>query len=122
MREPAELACEIPVRYVRHVFVCIQHRDGGGKPACGDRGGTEILARVEALLAGRPETRTGATGTACLGPCFDGPNAVVYPDGVWYGELEVADASAIVEHLASGTLLTAKVHPWTDDDDDDDVQ
>jgi (2Fe-2S) ferredoxin len=45
----------------------------------------------------------------CLGPCFDGPNAVVYPDGVWYAGLEPDDAAGLADHLASGRVLTAKV-------------
>jgi sirohydrochlorin cobaltochelatase len=48
------------------------------------------------------------TPCACLGPCFDGPNAVVYPDGVWYGALAPEDASALVDHLVDGTILAAK--------------
>jgi (2Fe-2S) ferredoxin len=101
------------VRHRRHVFVCVQHRDGGGKPACGDRGGAEILRRIEGLLIGEAAAgaRVGATGTLCLGPCFDGPNAVVYPDGVWYGGLETADAEAIVRHLVDGAELAAKRLP-----------
>jgi (2Fe-2S) ferredoxin len=48
------------------------------------------------------------TPCGCLGPCFDGPNAVVYPDGVWYGELTVEDADAIVKHLVDGVIYVAK--------------
>ena len=98
------------MRHRRHVFVCVQHRDGGGKPACGDRGGSEILRRIEGLLIGEAVSgaRVGATGAQCLGPCFDGPNAVVYPDGVWYGGLADADAEAIVRHLVDGDVLAAK--------------
>ena len=45
----------------------------------------------------------------CLGPCFDGPNAVVYPDGVWYAGLQPDDAAGIADHLVEGRVLTAKV-------------
>lgn len=48
------------------------------------------------------------TSCGCLGPCFDGPNAVVYPDGVWYGGLSVEDASALADHLATGAVAGAK--------------
>jgi (2Fe-2S) ferredoxin len=48
------------------------------------------------------------TGCACLGPCFDGPNAVVYPDNVWYGGLAEGDADALVDHLVDGTVLAGK--------------
>lgn len=49
-----------------------------------------------------------ATACACLGPCFDGPNAVVYPDDVWYGALDESDADAIVAHLVDGIVHEAK--------------
>src|SRR5258705_13171104 len=65
------------VRYRRHVLVCIQHREGGGKPACGDRGGCEVLTALEKLLIRDPDPEVAVTGTMCLGPCFGGPNAVV---------------------------------------------
>lgn len=42
------------------------------------------------------------TPCGCLGPCFDGPTAVVYPDGVWYGGLTADDAPGLVEHLMTG--------------------
>lgn len=45
----------------------------------------------------------------CLGPCFDGPNAVVYPDGVWYAGLSPDDAAAIVDHLVDGRVHGEKV-------------
>ncbi len=49
------------------------------------------------------------TNCGCLGPCFDGPNAVVYPDGVWYAGLVPGDAAGLADHLASGHVLAAKL-------------
>ncbi len=49
------------------------------------------------------------TSCGCLGPCFDGPNAVVYPDGVWYAGLQPDDAAGIADHLVAGRVLAAKV-------------
>ena len=48
------------------------------------------------------------TACACLGPCFDGPNAVVYPDGVWYGGLDADDAPRLVDHLIDGEVMESK--------------
>ena len=79
-----------------------------GKPACGRRGGVELLAAVQRALVGH-EAR--ATACACLGPCVDGPNAVVYPDGVWYGALDESDADAIVAHLVHGVIGPKRVEP-----------
>ena len=87
------------MEYRRHVFVCTQSRDGG-KPACGDRGGREVLVATESSLLRRPESiGVGVTGTACLGPCFDGPNAVIYPEGRWIGGLTVDDAEQIADDV-----------------------
>ena len=56
------------------------------------------------------------TACACLGPCFDGPNAVVYPDGVWYAGL-VEDDADLIAHLAGGPVVARRVYTWSDDDE-----
>jgi (2Fe-2S) ferredoxin len=39
----------------------------------------------------------------CLGLCKHGPNAVVYPDGVWYLGLQDEDVPEVVgRHLEGG--------------------
>jgi (2Fe-2S) ferredoxin len=90
----------------RHLFVCTNDRSSG-KPACGARGGAEVLAAVQTLLIRRGSDAL-ATGCACLGPCFDGPNAVVYPDGIWYAGLDAGDAEALARHLVDGEVFDAK--------------
>lgn len=56
------------------------------------------------LLARRSALDVLVTACDCLGPCFDGPNAVVYPDGVWYAGLAPADAPALADHLIDGLV------------------
>ena len=92
---------------MRHLFVCT-NTVASGKPACGKRGNVELLARVQRGLVERAATNALATACACLGPCFDGPNGVVSPDGVWYGGLDEDDADALVAHLVDGVILDAK--------------
>jgi (2Fe-2S) ferredoxin len=92
---------------MRHLFVCT-NTNASGKPACGKRGNVDLLAAVQRKLVERSATGALATACACLGPCFDGPNAVLYPDGVWYGALDVSDADALVAHLVDGTVHTSK--------------
>ena len=94
---------------MRHLFVCTNAR-ASGKPACGPRGGDALLAAVhQALLARGGATAARVTACGCLGPCFDGPNAVVYPDGTWYAQLEPGDAGGLVAHLLDGVPLAARV-------------
>ena len=92
---------------MRHLFVCT-NVTSSGKPACGRRGGQDVLAAVQQKLLARRATGVLATACGCLGPCFDGPNAVIYPDGVWYGGLDARDADAIVAHLVDGVVYDAK--------------
>jgi len=92
----------------RHLFVCTNARSSG-KPACGARGSAAIVSAVQNLLLARGATDVLVTPCGCLGPCFDGPNAVVYPDGVWYASLDESDAPSLVAHLVDGTPLSAKV-------------
>ena len=68
-----------------------------------------MLTAVRQILLERRETDVLVTACGCLGPCFDGPNAVVYPDRIWYGKLTVADAAGLVGHLVDGVPLAAKV-------------
>jgi (2Fe-2S) ferredoxin len=92
---------------MRHLFVCT-NGVGSGKPACGRRGGDDLVAAVQHELLARGATGVLVTPCGCLGPCFDGPNAVVYPDGVWYGGLTLEDATALADHLVDGTVHDAK--------------
>jgi (2Fe-2S) ferredoxin len=93
----------------RHLFVCTNTL-AGGKPACGLRGGDAIARAVQTRLVVRGASAL-VTPCGCLGPCFDGPNAVVYPDGVWYGALDEHDADALADHLIIGTVHAAKQVP-----------
>ena len=90
----------------RHLFVCTNPRSSG-KPACGQQG-VDLVAAVQNLLIERGTPEALVTPCGCLGPCFDGPNAVVYPDGVWYANLDVGDATGLVDHLIDGIALEAK--------------
>lgn len=92
---------------MRHLFVCT-NVVASGKPACGKRGGDEFLRAVQRALLARKAAGVIVTPCGCLGPCFDGPNAVVYPDGVWYAGLDERDADAIAAHLVDGIVYEAK--------------
>jgi len=91
----------------RHLFVCTNTR-ASGKPACGLRGGELLVAAVQRVLLERGTPDVLVTPCACLGPCFDGPNAVVYPDAVWYGGLTATDAERLVDHLVDGVVLAER--------------
>jgi (2Fe-2S) ferredoxin len=89
----------------RHFFVCDNARPAGGKPSCGASGSGEILSALQEGLGRHPELwgRIAVTPSGCLGPCFEGPTVVVYPEAVWYVGVTVADVPEIVEqHMRDG--------------------
>jgi (2Fe-2S) ferredoxin len=48
------------------------------------------------------------TNTGCFGICDKGPIAVVYPEGIWYGNLDEDKVEEICEkHLEGGVPVDA---------------
>jgi (2Fe-2S) ferredoxin len=106
-----------PGRFDRHVFVCVHAREIGGKPSCGARGGVAVHAGFIDAVAADPALsgRVAVTETGCLGPCFDGPNVVVYPEGVWYAGVTGEEVDRIVDqHLRHGHAVKALEREWDD--------
>lgn len=101
-----------------HVFICQNERPPAApKPSCGSRGGREI-AQAFAEILGRNEDLWGkvaVTGCGCLGPCFEGPSIVVYPEGTWYAGVRPEDVEEIVNsHLREGTPVKRLVYNFPD--------
>ncbi len=89
----------------RHLFVCRRHRDPQeGKPSCDTNGSAAVYEAFKREIEERNLWDTvQLTGTQCLGYCYQGPIAVVYPEGFWYERLAVEDVPRIVEeHLVGG--------------------
>jgi len=91
--------------FERHVFVCQNVRPAGApRPSCTSDGKSELFTQLQqftkaADLGGK--VRINKAG--CLDQCEHGPTVVVYPEAIWYGNVQAADAEAIVtEHLVGG--------------------
>ena len=94
--------------YSRHLLVCT------GSFCSPDRGGRALYALLpallerEGLLFGPSRVKRGET--PCLGVCSGGPIVVVYPEGVWYGEVTPRLLERIVvEHLKGGRVIDEAV-------------
>jgi len=89
-----------------HVFVCTNARAEGGRPACAGRGSAAVQsALVDEILRRGLGPDLPITHSGCLGPCWEGPNLVIYPDGVFYTGVTPDDVGAIADHLAGGPLV-----------------
>lgn len=89
----------------RHVFVCLNERPPGHpKGSCSARGGSALLDEFNRLIQERQAFgRILATRSGCLKPCELGANVLVYPEGVMYVGVTVADVVEIFDqHLLGG--------------------
>jgi (2Fe-2S) ferredoxin len=82
-----------------HVFVCTTV----GRHHCGGLGSERILLRLRDRLEHRGLTHVRTTRMGCNQQHHQGPVLIVYPDGVWYGNLRVEDVDEIIDdHLVGG--------------------
>jgi toluene monooxygenase system ferredoxin subunit len=86
-------------QYDRHVFVCTSGE------TCPTQGDTERFVKVlrdGARQAGRQvEVRINKAG--CFSQCGHGPMIVVYPENVWYADVQESDLAEILSsHILGG--------------------
>ena len=93
------------IQYSHHIFVCINQRPPGHlKGDCSSKGSREIFQKFQEEVEKRQLwERVAVNGTTCLGPCNLGASVVVYPEGIWYGQVGVKDVEEIVDqHIVGG--------------------
>ena len=95
----------------RHVFVC------NGK-SCSQVGSAEVKAEFERILEAKglrqgkeskgrnPMGQIVLTDCGSVGFCSIGVAVLVYPEGVWYGQVQAKDVPEIIEeHLEKGNVV-----------------
>ncbi len=100
--------------YERHVFTCVNERDGSdARGCCMERGGDDVAAWFKAEVKERGwKGRIRANRAGCLDVCEFGPAVVVYPEQVWYSPATQEDVKAICDrHLANGDIVTELLIP-----------
>lgn len=88
------------MKYQKHVFICTNQKEAP-KKCCGKEHGLALVDAFKQSLKEKglaPQIRAQQTG--CLDVCAFGPALVVYPEGVFYGNVQLSDVEEIVEkHL-----------------------
>ena len=87
------------MRYTKHIFICINEREEGApRRSCGKEHGEAIAAQFKELIQeNKLRTKVRAQRSSCLDICEQGPTMVVYPEGVFYGNLQLSDVAEIFE-------------------------
>ena len=94
--------------FERHLFVCENERaEGHPRGCCSAKGSREVRARLKRLIHEHGLVgRVRANQAGCLDQCERGITIVVYPEGVWYGGVTLADVDEIFErHVLRGEVV-----------------
>ncbi len=93
-------------KYKKHIFICTNQKEKG-KACCGEKAGMKLVDEFKDLLKEHDlhkECRAQRAG--CLDVCKYGPALVVYPEGVFYGNLDKHDIKEIFEeHILNGRVV-----------------
>ena len=90
--------------FTHHVFICGNVREPGHRRGCCDPDGNQALREAfkKAIKAAGFGRLVRANHAGCLEQCEQGPAVVIYPQGIWYGGVTVADVPRIVEKTIIG--------------------
>lgn len=91
-----------------HVFICTSCRANGvQKGFCHSKGSVSIVAKfIEEIEDRDLSADVMVTNTGCFGVCSKGPVMVVYPEGIWYGNVTLDNVEKIVEqHIENGKVV-----------------
>lgn len=88
------------MKFKKHVFICTNDKIAP-KKCCGSEKGMELVDAFKASLTEKGlQTEIRAQKAGCLDTCAFGPSMIVYPEGIHYGQVTLADVEEIVmEHL-----------------------
>ncbi len=100
--------------FSHHIFVCGNTREAGHKRGCCDPEGNQALrdAFKKELKGAGLGVLVRANQAGCLDQCEHGPTVVIYPSGIWYGRVSIADVPRIVAAtIRGGEILYDLVIP-----------
>ena len=89
-------------RFEKHIFICTNERSPDDpKGCCAAKHSHAVAAKFKEELHQRGlKGKMRANKAGCLDLCEEGPAVVVYPEGIWYKRVTVADVPEIIEaHL-----------------------
>ena len=95
-------------KFTHHIFVCCNQREPGHSRGCCDPEGGERLRELfkNELKKRKLGALVRANKAGCLDQCERGPTIVIYPQAVWYGNVQPADVPRIVEEtVVQGRIL-----------------
>lgn len=94
--------------FTHHIFICGNTRPTDHPRGCCDPDGTQALrSKFKTGVKERGlEPLVRANKAGCLEQCELGPAVVIYPQGIWYGNVSLSDVDRILdETIVQGRIL-----------------
>lgn len=94
--------------YKKHIFICTNQRAPGARICCGEEHGLALTAEFKKQIKNKGlDVEMRAQRTGCFDLCEHGPTVAIYPEGVFYGKVQLSDVQEIVtEHLENDRIVS----------------
>ena len=94
--------------YDLHLFICENKRpDGHPRGCCADKNAIALKDEFKKRIAAQKlNLRIRVNSAGCLNACEQGAVMVIYPEGIWYGNVSLEDVDEIIEqHIVKGEVV-----------------
>ena len=93
--------------FEKHVFVCTNQRTGSERLSCGEQHGLELTAAFKKSIHDKKLLiPVRAQRAGCLGICDFGPTVAIYPEGIFYVNVQLSDVEEIVQsHIVENKIV-----------------
>ncbi len=103
------------MKFEKHIFICTNQRTDSERKSCGEECGMALVKAFKKSLHEKGmKGRMRAQRAGCLDACDYGPSMVVYPEGIYYGGVQLTDVEEIIhEHLINNRPVKRLITDFT---------
>lgn len=87
-----------------HIFVCGSFRPTGAQGVCHKKQSAALLQYFEQEASDRGLDGVMVSSTGCMKICEQGPVVIIYPQNVWYKQVNEQAADAILDAIENDTV------------------
>jgi len=92
-----------------HIFVCGSFRATGAQGVCHKKESSQLLQYFSQEASDRGLDGVMVSSTGCMKVCDSGPVVIVYPQNVWYKQVNEEAADAILDAIENNTVAEEHV-------------
>ncbi len=92
----------------KHLFVCTNKR-ANGKAACGDHNTEDLRMKLKDQCKKEFANKVRVNSAGCLGFCEKGAVACLYPDNIWYTQLQEQNLPEILQDIRDSLKINNQI-------------